>query len=92
LALGKPEQLNIELTGLKPNAPILVETLDKTHGNAMAAWEAMGSPESPTREQAQLLRQKAAMPKQEHVQAGTNGCFKLRRPIEPWSVVMIREL
>ena len=44
LALGKLEQLNVELAGLKPGAKILVETIDKQHGNALAAWEALGKP------------------------------------------------
>jgi xylan 1,4-beta-xylosidase len=91
LALGEPEQLNIELTGLKPGAKILVETLDKQNGNAMGAWEAMGKPENPTREQTRQLREKAAATKQERFAADANGSFKLQRAIEPWSVVLIVE-
>jgi len=92
LALGKLEQLNIELAGLKPGAKILVETIDKQHGNALAAWEALGKPENPTREQAKILREKAAATKKENFTADASGSFKLQRAIEPWSVVLVREL
>jgi xylan 1,4-beta-xylosidase len=92
LALGQPEQLHVELTGLKPGAKILVETLDKQNGNALAAWVAMGSPEPPTREQAKELRQQAEATKKETFAAVANGKFILQRAIEPWSMVLVREL
>jgi xylan 1,4-beta-xylosidase len=92
LALGRPEHLNVELTGLKPGAKILVETLDKQNGNAMDAWESLGKPENPTREQTKFLREKGVATKQGHFAADNKGNFKLERSIEPWSVVLIREL
>jgi xylan 1,4-beta-xylosidase len=92
LALGKPEQLKIELDGLKPGAIILVETLDRQNGNALGVWETLGRPESPTREQAKLLREKAAATKLEKLKADAKGRFILQRAIEPWSVVLIKEL
>ena len=92
LVLGKPRQLKIELSGLKPGAKILVETLDKQNGNALSAWEALGRPESPTREQVEILRKKAAATKLEKLKADAKGRFKLQRTIEPWSVVLIREV
>ena len=92
LALGKLEQLSIELTGLKPGAKILVETLDKQNGNALAVWETMGKPDNVTREQAKLLREKAAATKREFFSADASGHFKLHRAIEPWSVISIREM
>jgi xylan 1,4-beta-xylosidase len=92
LALGKPATLNIDLAGLKPGAKVLVETLDKQNGNAMGVWESLGKPENPTREQTKQLREKAAATKQEHFTADANGSFKLQRSLEPWSVVLVREL
>lgn len=87
LALGKPEQLNIELAGLNPGAKILMETLDQQNGNALAAWEALGKPDNLSREQTKLLREKAAATRQEKFTADAAGSFKLQRSIEPWSVV-----
>jgi xylan 1,4-beta-xylosidase len=92
LALGKPETLSIELTGLPSHAPLLIETLDKTHGNAMAAWQAMGEPEPPSREQTAVLRDQAEATAQEILQADEAGNFTLQRQVEPWSVVLLKQL
>ena len=92
LALGKPEQINIELTGLKPGVKILVATLDKQNGSALAAWETLGKPGNVSREQTKLLREQAAATKREEFAADVGGNFKLQRTIEPWSVVLIREI
>jgi len=92
LALGKPEQLHVELIGLKAGAKILVETLDQQNGNALAAWEVLGKPGNLSREQTTQLREKSAATKKENLAADTNGNFKWQRTVEPWSVVLIREL
>jgi xylan 1,4-beta-xylosidase len=92
LALGKPDQLQIEISHLKPNAKILVETVDKQNGNALAIWEILGKPDNVSREQIKFLQEKAAATKKENFAADENGCFKLQRMLEPWSVVSIREL
>ncbi len=92
LALGKSEQLRIEFTGLKSGARLLVETLDQQNGNALEVWEKLGSPDNVTRERAKSLREKAAATKREDFAADANGVVKLQRSIEPWSVVLIREM
>jgi xylan 1,4-beta-xylosidase len=92
LALGEPEMLNLEFTGLKPGAKILVETLDQQNGNALAAWETLGKPDNVSPEQTKLLQEKAASTKREEFTADTAGIFQLNRLIEPWSVVSIREI
>jgi xylan 1,4-beta-xylosidase len=92
LALGRLKQLQIEFTGLKPGAKILIETLDKQNGNVLAIWESLGNPENISREQAKLLREKAAATKLEEFAADASGNFKFQRAIEPWSVVSIREI
>jgi xylan 1,4-beta-xylosidase len=91
LALGQPEELAVEWTGLAPFAPVRVETLDRRHGDAQAVWQAMGQPESPTREQTQGLRDGAENTCKELLQADGEGRFLLRRRIEPWSVVLVRQ-
>ncbi len=89
---GAPEPLKIVLNDLPPDAAVQIETLDKTHGNAVAAWEAMGKPEPPTREQTAALRQAAQAVKKEILHADSSGRFVLERPIEPWSLVLIQQL
>jgi xylan 1,4-beta-xylosidase len=92
LALGQPESLILDWSGLPPQASLNVETLDRSHGNARAAWETMGSPATPTREQARTLRELAAATFQETFRADETGRFRLRRAIAPWSVVLIRQM
>ena len=88
---GSPRELSLELSGLPPNAPLEIETLDKTHGNATQAWEEMGRPPTPTREQAEALRKAAWATRSELVHADSAGRFVLRRTIEAWSVVLVRQ-
>jgi xylan 1,4-beta-xylosidase len=92
LALGHLETLVVTWTGLEPNTPVMVETLDHEHGNARAGWEAMGQPEHPTREQTQILRQGAEATRQEIFLADAAGQFCLRRSIQPWSLLLVRQL
>jgi xylan 1,4-beta-xylosidase len=90
--LGKPARLEVELTGLGPNVSVVVETLDQSHGNAMNAWEALGQPERPTREQTAALRQQAEATKRETLRADASGRFVLTRLLDPWSIALIREV
>ena len=92
LALGQAQWLHIEFTGLNAGAKIVVDTLDKANGNALGAWEAMGKPGNVSRELAQQLREKAEATKYEEFTGDVNGVFKLVRAIEPWSLVLVREL
>jgi len=51
---GPPAAVNLQLKGLPPSlrrALLQHYRIDDTHSNAYAAWQAMGSPQSPTAEQ-----------------------------------------
>ena len=91
-ALGQSISLTLDWTGLPPDAPILVETLDQAHGNARGCWEAMGQPAAPTREQIRVLRLGAEATRQEIFKADAAGRFVLERSAEPWSLVLVRQL
>ncbi|MEI6423139.1 MAG: glycoside hydrolase, partial [Lentisphaerota bacterium] len=82
----------VELTGMKPGATVQIETLDKIHGNAMAACDAVGRPASPSRSQTQSLRKVGAGTKVEIFTVNDRGNYILEGSIEPWSVVLIKEL
>ena len=90
LALGRPEELIVNLSGLEPNAPVMVETLSRVHGNATQAWEEMGRPEAPTREETAFLRKAAENTHKEVILADQNGQLNIRRQIEPWSVILVK--
>jgi xylan 1,4-beta-xylosidase len=90
LALGRPEELIVNLSGLEPNAPVSVETLGQAAGNALQAWEEMGRPEAPTREQTAFLRVASENTRKEVILADEHGRLEIRRQIDPWSVVLVK--
>ena len=92
LTLGDPRQLHLELHGLPPGAAFCMETLDRDHGWARGVWEAMGSPEPPTREQAATLRQAAWATRKEQLIADVNGHLIIDRELAPWSVALLEQL
>jgi xylan 1,4-beta-xylosidase len=92
LAIGRPQTLSVEIRDLPRNASLLVETLDVAHGFALPAWKAMGAPEPPSREQTEILRESAWNLRREFLQADDSGTFRMERTLEPWTVLMIREI
>jgi xylan 1,4-beta-xylosidase len=91
-ASGSIRDLSLTLTHLRPRASFELETLDRTHGDAVAAWEAMGKPEPPTREQIVALREAAWATRKETLHADGHGKLVLHRALDPWSVVLLREV
>ncbi len=57
---GAPRRVVVRVKGWS-RARFRVEIVDRGHGSALAAWQAMGSPSFPTREQYQSLRQAAGV-------------------------------
>lgn len=92
LALGKPEDLVVELSGLEPGAAFLVEILDRDHGNAIGIWESMGAPENPGREQTALLRDRSMETLKLSIRADESGRLCFTRTLSPWAVVAMREV
>jgi xylan 1,4-beta-xylosidase len=78
---GPDAQLSISLKGLKaaPGTATLWR-VDKTHANAFAAWQAMGSPQSPDQNQyAQLEKASQLQPETFSVTAGNSISLRLPR-------------
>jgi xylan 1,4-beta-xylosidase len=91
-ASGQPRELSLHLDHLPPNATFELEILDRTHGNAVAAWEAIDKPEPPTREQTAALIKSAWATQKETIQANAKGELDLKRHLAPWTVLLIRQL
>ena len=89
---GSERDLSLTLTGLKPGVAFEIETLDREHGNTTAAWEAMGKPDPPTREQTAALNAAAWNTKKELVQSDANGTVTVQRPLQAWTVLVVRQL
>jgi len=88
---GTPVEFSLNLSGLRPGARMLLETLDAGHGNALAAWQALGSPQTPSREQTAALRAAAFATQKEALAADAAGRLTVRRTLEPWTVLLITE-
>lgn len=92
LNTGRPETIRIKLSDLPAGAAFCLETLDRENGFALKAWQAMGSPEPPTRQQAALLRDLAAATKKEIVHADDSGVLHVERTMAPWTVLALRQV
>lgn len=91
LAMGTPREAHITVHGQPPHAAFSVETLDAQHGWARGAWEAMGSPEPPSREAVEQLRQ-MSHPHVQAVTADAQGTLTVSLTLSPWAVVLIDQL
>jgi xylan 1,4-beta-xylosidase len=90
-ASGNSRIVELQVKGLKPNTIFDVETLDRDHGNAVAAWEKMGRPEPPTREQAEKLRKEAWATQTDTTRANAFGVLTLHRTLAPWGLMLIHQ-
>ncbi|WP_213805170.1 glycosyl hydrolase family 39 [Granulicella sp. dw_53] len=55
-SLGASKSFSLKLTGAAPNAAVKIWRLDADHGNVIKAYDAMGRPAFPTRQQLTALR------------------------------------
>ena len=89
---GATREFELNLGHVKPGTAFLVETLDRHHGDGLFAWEEMGKPEPPNREQTEELRKLAWATHKEIVTADTSGRVHLAMTMPAWSVVLIKQL
>ncbi len=88
LRAGAPKTVEVRLDGLPANARLAVEVIDAESGWARGAWERMGSPEPPTREQVAQL-QRASQPAVTAWRADAAGTLTTALTLQPWAVVLI---
>lgn len=86
------KSLDLKLVNLKPNATFEIEILDKENGNAIDKYRAMGSPHSPNREETALLKREGWNTVKEMIRADSNRVLTLKRKLDPWSCVLIKEI
>ena len=86
------KDVDMTLTGLKPGARFVIETLDKDHGNAYDDYVEIGKPQSPSRSDVAYLKNMAWDTKKETVCADVNGHLDFHRTLQPWECVLISEL
>ncbi len=91
LATGTPKIFSLVLENLSSNAEFSVETLDKENGFAYLKWQAMGSPEPPTPEQTEALKQFSMTTSINSMKADSEGVLSYEQLLDPWTVVLIQE-
>ena len=90
--VGSSRRMSLRITGLPPGCAFAVETLDREHGNAVLAWERMGRPETPNREQTAQLKEMAWNTNKEIVNADSLGTLKIDRTLDAWSVILFSQI
>lgn len=86
------KKVTFRLEHLPANTVFAVETLDDTHGNAIRAYQQIGSPSAPTREQTAWMRLQSEATQKETVKADTDGVLTFERELAPWTVILIKQL
>jgi xylan 1,4-beta-xylosidase len=84
--------IDLCITDLPPHASFAIETLDDTHGNALRAFQQLGSPETPTREQSEWMKKQSMATLTEEVKADANGTLRIRRVLQPWTLMLFRQI
>jgi len=69
-----------------------MEILDEDHGFALRAWQHMGAPEPPSRQQVNYLRQLGMNTYKDQFVSDETGMLTIHRKLKPWSVLSIRQI
>ncbi len=83
---GAPKTVTFKFSGMKVGRPAQATIVDREHGSPLPAYEKMGSPAFPSREQIEQLRKAAGLPASEKV-AIKNGEITLT--LQPHSLALI---
>jgi xylan 1,4-beta-xylosidase len=62
---GKPADAHLAITGANGLRHVRIQMVDAEHGSTLTAWNAMGHPDFPSREQIQKLRDAARLARPE---------------------------
>ena len=81
---------SIEITGMAPFERLMIETLDAQHGFAYPTWCQMGKPKSPTRYQAQALRQAALQTDVRFARADSKGSYTMELPKDKNMITLLK--
>jgi xylan 1,4-beta-xylosidase len=64
-AAGSAKRMILQFKNLPSLKHVRIRTVDRDHGSSLTAWESMGRPQFPSREQQQALRKAAELPRPE---------------------------
>jgi xylan 1,4-beta-xylosidase len=84
---GSAKEVVLAFHGLNRARRLEIQLVDRTHGSALTAWEAMGRPDFPSLEQQAALRKAAALPAPEIRKFPPDG--RLTLSLEPHSLALV---
>ena len=87
-AAGPSCEYEVQLSGWTGASSALVEVVDANHGSALGAWNRMGAPAYPTRDQDEQLRKAAQVPAAVRLPVKNQG-IRLTLPIRSLALVEI---
>jgi xylan 1,4-beta-xylosidase len=80
-SLGPDKTMELSFPGAAKSADVTLYRVDSTHGNVMLAFDAMGRPPTPSREQIRELQRAGAPAPPEHLRL-TNGALTVTIPAQ----------
>lgn len=89
LATGRDVDREIAWDGATPGASFTIERIDADHAHVFAAWQAMGSPASPTRTEMAALLTAASPPPEAGPTADAAGAVRSSVLLPRWGVALI---
>ncbi len=91
LATGRERTVRVHVAGVPAGTRFRVETLSPQAGNAIAAWDALGSPVNPSREDVAAIRAAAEALDVAELVAGEAG-LEAELTLPAWGVALISQL
>ena len=92
LHTGKPQEINLNLSNVKPGSKFEVEIVDKKNAFSLKSWQQMGSPEPPTPEQTKKLKELGLKTKKISLTANTKGQLSWKYSLDPWAIALLKQI
>ncbi|WP_432877592.1 GH39 family glycosyl hydrolase [Kribbella sp. CA-245084] len=90
LRTGTTREFKLTFAGLRANSTVEVEVLDPSNGSAVDAWQRLGAPAEPTRQELEVVAHGARATSRRMAAADAHGGAVVEFDLEPWSVVKVR--
>jgi xylan 1,4-beta-xylosidase len=88
-AAGAPREISLAIDGLPAGRRARITRVDRDHGSALTAWEAMGRPDFPTPDQQRELRHAGQMPPSEVRMLATGKTATLTITLAPHCLALV---
>jgi xylan 1,4-beta-xylosidase len=86
---GAPRRVTLSLNGLTGKRRARIQIVDSMHGSALTAWESIGKPSFPTREQQKQLREAAQLQSPEVRALTQNSPAEISLILQPHALALI---